>query len=327
MINRIACPHCGAYQPAGASYCDQCSAPLQAQIPPAPTARVSTPPIAPPAPPALSALPPAPVTPATALPIPAAAPAPAARTGSGGPPLLLIGGVGVALVIFLVGIGVVMGGSMAGTAPTVVVPTVDLQATIVVMMQTQATQQAANVLASATVAEAATQPPATLVPPSPAPERTAVPILAPTEIVAQVATSAPTPVAQAAPTNSPAPAPTQAAAGPTATARTSLTIPLAALNGSGEQGTAVLTDEYDLGTRIVIQLNGAPSTAQPAHIHLGTCDNIAPKPSYPLKNVVKGRSETLLPISFGELTKGVYLINIHTSETRLEPYVACGELH
>lgn len=332
MINRIACPHCGAQQPADARYCDQCSVPLQALPPSATAAPVSVPVSGPAANPAASAPDPGPVTYTAGFPAPAAASAPAPlprppRPHAGGPPLLLLGGVGLALVVFLVGMGVVLGGSLAGVAPTALVPTADLPATIALMMQARATQQAADASLSTTPAAPATPPPATLVPPSPAPDRTALPTLVPTEIVAQVATTAPTVGAQAEPTNSPTLVPTQAADGPTATARTSLTIPLAPLNASGEQGTAVLTDEYDLGTRIVIQMTGAPITAQPAHIHLGTCDNIAPKPSFPLKNVVKGRSETLLPISFGELTKGVYLINVHTSETRLEPYVACGELH
>jgi Cu/Zn superoxide dismutase len=97
-------------------------------------------------------------------------------------------------------------------------------------------------------------------------------------------------------------------------------------NGSGESGTAVISDEFDLGTRVVVDLQNAPKGIQPIHIHLGTCDNIAPKPSFPLQNVVNGHSETLLPVAFAEIDKGVYLINVHTSPTRLEPYVACGAI-
>ena len=321
MINSIACPHCGAQQPADARYCDQCSVPMQAPPPPANTVPISAPGSVRTLHPLVSPPPARPVTYVASAVVPTDAdatptPLPAPRPRAGGPPLLLLGGVGVALVIFLIGVGVMLGGSMTGATPTAVLPTMDLQATIALMMQVQATQQGANVVASATADEPLTV----------APDPTALATVLSTAVVPEVATRAPTVGAQAELTSSPVQASTPAADAPTATALTSLTIALTPLNRSGEQGTAMLTDEYDLGTRIIIQMSGAPATAQPAHIHLGTCANIAPKPSYPLKNVVKGRSETLLPISFGELTKGVYLINVHTSETHLEPYVACGEL-
>lgn len=345
MLNSVVCPHCGAHNPADARYCDQCSLPLQAApaqpiapTPPAAPAGASVP-MVPPSPPppaawatsappaaAVGVAPPPPADGATNAPSAAAggaAPPVARRAAQSGPPLLLIGVALAALAAFLIGGGMIMGGTLAGGAPATVAPTPNLQATIAAMMQTQQPQQTATLPAgpAATQVAAATRPPATLPAPTLAPTHVAqvVPTLAPT-----VAPTVAEPTAVSAPAT-PAP-PTAAPAGPTATALTVVTIPLSALNGSGEQGTAVLTEEYDLGTRIVLQLSGAPSKPQPAHIHLGTCDNIAPKPSYPLKNVVNGRSETLLPISFSELRRGVYLINVHTSETQLEPYVACGEI-
>ncbi|MBV8153156.1 MAG: hypothetical protein JOY98_01950, partial [Candidatus Eremiobacteraeota bacterium] len=57
-----------------------------------------------------------------------------------------------------------------------------------------------------------------------------------------------------------------AAAAPAAT--TAVTVDMKALNGSGETGTATLTQETD-GTKVVISLKNAPAAAQPTHIHIG----------------------------------------------------------
>ncbi len=237
--------------------------------------------------------------------------------------MLLIGAAVVLLVVFLVGGGILLGGTMANGAPPTAGPTPNLQATIAEMMHAQATQQALNVPAGPSVTPLATSKVPTQAPTLPAPQPAT---LAPTQVATVAPTAVPPPAATAAPVVATVAPATPTPNGPTPTAVTVITLTMNALGGSGEHGTAVLTEEYDLGTRIVIQLSGAPTVPQPAHIHLGTCDNIAPKPSYPLKNVVNGRSETLLPISFSELHKGVYLINVHTSETLLEPYVACGEI-
>ncbi len=57
----------------------------------------------------------------------------------------------------------------------------------------------------------------------------------------------------------------------------SKTYPLAPQNGSGEKGTVTLTADGDK-TIVAVALTGAPASAQPAHIHPGSCANLNPAP-------------------------------------------------
>lgn len=334
MPDTIICPHCQAANAAGSLYCDQCSLPLRAgatppsppppanplggvrpagigtpSAPPVPT--VSAPPVIIGAPPTNTAGAPSRgassasplVPPLTAARITVAAAPPPARSG---PSPALIGGAVAMLVLFLVGMGVVLGGALN---PPPAVATPNVAALIQFAVGAESTRQSAQIQATLTALPALNRDPARA-----------------TAVALAVATVDAGGAAPATPTDGPAAA-TAVAAAPTAVptvAPAALTVPLGELNHSGESGTAVISDEFDHGTRIVIRLNGAPAGSQPAHIHLGTCDNIAPKPSFPLKNVVNGQSDTLLSVPFAEIRKGVYLINVHTSATKLEPYVACG---
>jgi hypothetical protein len=96
-------------------------------------------------------------------------------------------------------------------------------------------------------------------------------------------------------------------------------------NGSGESGTATLTQSG--GSLLVkLALTGA-SGQQPAHIHKGTCAKLDPKPAYPLTTVDDGNSSTTLKgVTLSALLSGTYAINVHKSTTDLKDYVACGDL-
>jgi len=102
---------------------------------------------------------------------------------------------------------------------------------------------------------------------------------------------------------------------------------LHAQNGSGETGTATLLQSGD-NVIVKVRLAGAPSgVPQPAHIHMGTCDKLNPKPTYPLHNVTDGTSETTVPnVKLSDLTSGAFAINVHKSTSDLGTYVACGDL-
>ncbi len=98
-----------------------------------------------------------------------------------------------------------------------------------------------------------------------------------------------------------------------------------AQNGSGESGYATIksigNDEI-----VTIVLKSAPKTAQPAHIHKGTCTSLDPVPTYPLNNVVNGKSVTTLKnVPMATLMKGHYAINVHKSAAQLSIYVSCGD--
>ena len=96
-------------------------------------------------------------------------------------------------------------------------------------------------------------------------------------------------------------------------------------NNSGESGTATLTAQGSQ-THVVINLNGAPPSAQPAHIHQGTCANLNPKPQYPLNDVTNGKSDTTVNASLASLMNGNSAINVHKSAAEIQTYVACGNI-
>ncbi len=108
-------------------------------------------------------------------------------------------------------------------------------------------------------------------------------------------------------------------------AKAPLTIPIKPLNGSGESGTATLTDT-PAGLKVVLSIKGAPAAPQPAHIHKGSCAKLDPKPAYPLTSVIGGKSTTVVKgETIGELL-GKYAINVHKSTTDIPTYVACGDV-
>ena len=98
-----------------------------------------------------------------------------------------------------------------------------------------------------------------------------------------------------------------------------------AQNGSGQHGTVVLKPRGSQ-TLVEIHLLGAPSTAEPAHIHMGTCAHLNPAPKYPLTSVVDGISETTVNATIAQLTAGNLAVNVHKSAADLKDYVACGDL-
>jgi hypothetical protein len=112
-----------------------------------------------------------------------------------------------------------------------------------------------------------------------------------------------------------------------AVAADSATAKLEPQNSSGESGTATLTKAGANQTKVVLEVQGAPSGAsQPVHIHKGSCAKLDPKPAYPLSPVVNGKSETTVNASLDSLEKGGYAINGHKSAQDVATYVFCGDL-
>jgi hypothetical protein len=99
-----------------------------------------------------------------------------------------------------------------------------------------------------------------------------------------------------------------------------------AQNGSGESGTATLSEENSQLT-VTLDLTNGPSGPQPAHIHKGTCAALDPNPLYPLASVVDGKSVTTFSdVTLAQLMSGEYAINVHKSATEASTYVSCGDL-
>src|SRR5690348_12076779 len=98
-------------------------------------------------------------------------------------------------------------------------------------------------------------------------------------------------------------------------------------NGSGEDGSAQLTDQGDNTTKVeLLMLNAPEGAVQPAHIHKGSCANLDPNPAYPLNNIADGKSTTIVNVSLTELTAEKYAINVHKSAAEIAVYVSCGNL-
>jgi hypothetical protein len=105
----------------------------------------------------------------------------------------------------------------------------------------------------------------------------------------------------------------------------SRTFKLSPQNGSGESGTATLT-QHGGSLMVKLALTGGTGS-QPAHIHKGTCAKLNPKPAYPLTTVADGTSSTSIKsVTLAQLMKGTYAINVHKSTTDIKTYVACGDL-
>ena len=107
-----------------------------------------------------------------------------------------------------------------------------------------------------------------------------------------------------------------------------LEIDLTEIDGSGVNGTAILTDEGDAVT-VEIEVSGdAVVGDHPVHIHQGTCDNLDPAPEYPLADIDEdGLSETTIEgVTLAELTGSEYAINAHLSAEEIGVYVTCGNI-
>jgi Cu/Zn superoxide dismutase len=113
--------------------------------------------------------------------------------------------------------------------------------------------------------------------------------------------------------------------GPARAATSTLTVNLEAQNNSGETGTATLT-QTGADVTVVISLKGAPASAQPAHIHTGTCANLGGV-VYPLTSVTGGKSTTVVKnLTIDKLLGSPFAINVHESAANLGKYVACGAI-
>jgi len=66
--------------------------------------------------------------------------------------------------------------------------------------------------------------------------------------------------------------------------------------------------------------------SQPAHIHLGTCDNLDKAPKWNLQPVKNGQSITELAVPLQTILKDKTAINVHKSAAEAHVYVSCGNI-
>jgi hypothetical protein len=100
-------------------------------------------------------------------------------------------------------------------------------------------------------------------------------------------------------------------------------------NNSGQVGTVTLFRHGPSATLVILELHSEPpGRSEPAHIHRGkSCATLDPKPTFGLAPVTSGTSRTIVLAPEDKLLSGNYVVNVHSSLTHLEHYVACGELY
>lgn len=97
-------------------------------------------------------------------------------------------------------------------------------------------------------------------------------------------------------------------------------------NKSGQSGTVTLREENGKTTVLINISESQTKTAEPAHIHIGSCDKLGII-KYPLEDIVDGKSETVLEKTIDELLNELPLaVNVHKSAKQAKVYVSCGDL-
>lgn len=103
-----------------------------------------------------------------------------------------------------------------------------------------------------------------------------------------------------------------------------IVVQMKALNGSGENGTAVLT-QFRKAALVVITLQNKARNSEPAHIHAGTCPRPARDPVIALNDAVSGTSKTFLPgVRINSLLHDSVVV--HKSLAKISTYVSCGNI-
>jgi len=105
-----------------------------------------------------------------------------------------------------------------------------------------------------------------------------------------------------------------------------LQVPFAAQNDSGITGTATFVEQSGKTTVTVDLIGASTDVEHPSHIHVGTCDNLDPAPTYPLNNIIDGHSETVIDATLATLLASPFAVNVHKSAEEITTYVACADI-
>lgn len=108
-------------------------------------------------------------------------------------------------------------------------------------------------------------------------------------------------------------------------AGTAVSFVLAEQNDSSQSGFATLVSVGDQTLVALSVTPGIAGTAQPIHIHNGSCEALGGV-AFALTNVVDGRSVTLVNAPLSTLQDGTKAINLHKSAAEIAVYTACGDI-
>lgn len=96
---------------------------------------------------------------------------------------------------------------------------------------------------------------------------------------------------------------------------------------NNESGTAVITDEGNGLSQVVVSITGEPAAAdEPAIIYTGSCSLLGGK-VYPLNNVIQGFSTTTLAVSLSEMLGQQLPLALNIDESSQgATSTACGDI-
>jgi hypothetical protein len=98
------------------------------------------------------------------------------------------------------------------------------------------------------------------------------------------------------------------------------------LNGSGQNGSATITDR---GGKVMVTVNigGKPASAsEPSHVHFGRCPHIKAIPAYNVGPILAGKAGSVVDLSWAEINSGKYVVNVHESSAAMGRYVSCANI-
>jgi hypothetical protein len=104
------------------------------------------------------------------------------------------------------------------------------------------------------------------------------------------------------------------------------TIKMHALNNSGQNGTATITD---LGgkVRVSVKIANEPASAsEPSHVHFGHCPEIKAIPAYNVGPILKGKATSTVYLSWAQINSGKYVVMVHQSAQAMGTYETCGNI-
>jgi hypothetical protein len=104
------------------------------------------------------------------------------------------------------------------------------------------------------------------------------------------------------------------------------TVKMHALNNSGQNGTATVSD---LGGKVRVAMNLAnePATAsEPSHVHFGHCPKIKAIPAYNVGPILKGKATSIVDLSWAQINSGKYVVMVHQSAQAMGTYESCANI-
>ena len=104
-------------------------------------------------------------------------------------------------------------------------------------------------------------------------------------------------------------------------------IDLHELGDSGVTGTVRLeTTRGGEGSRVIVELDGAPDGPLIGHMHSGPCTEKSSTPTHTFGPIEDGRLDTTISASVQGLTHGNFSLAVHADDDGKSTHIACGQI-